>query len=348
MNLNKQWKNTFSFNIKILDKNKSNPKKLKDIFIRKQDIYLIKLLEKRSKRIKITEFNKSLKKIPFTNKEKNETIDDYPKESKLIDFKNIRIIKKKLDNSEENNHYILENIIDDDTNIDKNQFEDLITSKIYNSDTSRNNKTMLNALNENLQFDNNDNNILKTIYKNNNKKINLLNSKYTKTALSLINQTNSIEIPYETNIKFRKKENKLDNHFNSKLYNDLKNSLLEKNHLISEKAIKFKKNSHPLYLNIFNKVNLTENQNDLNNSKYNNQKSFKSNNKIIQFHQVFNLFKKEYKINEIKNKIKYNHSKFERNNFLRINHSLNKEENIKTLDNIINGLPLINRGQSKN
>ena len=53
-------------------------------------------------------------------------------------------------------------------------------------------------------------------------------------------------------------------------------------------------------------INEKRRKNDLNNSKYNNQKSFKSNNKIIQFHQVFNLFKKEYKINEIKNKIKLN------------------------------------------
>ena len=78
---------------------------------------------------------------------------------KLFDYKNIRIIKKKLDddvindtntNTHTNNYNY--NNLDDTINAQRhnqNTIEEQITSKIYNSDMSRNNKTMLNVQLEN-------------------------------------------------------------------------------------------------------------------------------------------------------------------------------------------------------
>ena len=67
MSDDKKNRNLFSFNVRILNNNK-NYKKIKDIFIRKQDIYLIKLLEKKSKENKNTKLNTSIKKIIFDEK----------------------------------------------------------------------------------------------------------------------------------------------------------------------------------------------------------------------------------------------------------------------------------------
>ena len=336
----KQSKNSFSFNIRIFDSYNNNKKKMKDIFIRKQDIYLIKLLEKRAKNNKATKLNKSLKKMAsYTNNEKNDIVKNNQREKKLKDYKNIRIIKKKLENSP-NNNYILNNIIDESTK-DKNQFEDLITSKIYNSDSSRNNKTMLNAHNENFLFDNNI--TLKTIYGKNY----FLKTKYNKTALNLVKQNNRIENPFETNIKFRKKEKNIYTDYNSKPYNDLKHSLIQQNNLISKKIKKDSKKNFHIYENIFNKININKNQNDSNNFNDHRSKKYKSNNKTNHFHKVFNLFKIEKKKDR---RAKYNKN-FERNNCIKINHSLTKEEkdeNTKIADNLFNGLPNIIRRLDKN
>ena len=62
MSVERQNKNSFSFNIRVLDNNNNNYKKLKDIFIRKQDIYLIKLLEKKAKNNRNEKIHKTLKK----------------------------------------------------------------------------------------------------------------------------------------------------------------------------------------------------------------------------------------------------------------------------------------------
>ena len=70
MSVERQNKNSFSFNIRVLDNNNNNYKKLKDIFIRKQDIYLIKLLEKKAKNNKNEKIDKTLKKITSYDKEK--------------------------------------------------------------------------------------------------------------------------------------------------------------------------------------------------------------------------------------------------------------------------------------
>ena len=336
----KQSKNTFSFNIRIFDSHNSYNKKIKDIFIRKKDIYLIKLLERRTKNNKITKLNKSLKKLAsYSNNEKNDKVKNNPKEKKLKDYRNIRIIRKKLENSA-NNNYILNNIIDESNN-DKNQLDDLITSKIYNSDSSRNNKTMLNVHNENILFDNNI--TLKTIYEKNN----FLKTKYNKTALNLFKQNQRIENPFETNIKFRKKEKNIYTDYNSKPYNDLKHSLIQQNNLISKKMKKDSKKNFPIYENIFNKININESQNDSNNFNEHRSKKYKSNNKTNHFHNIFNLFKVE-KMKDKRDKYAKN---FERNNCIKINHSLTKEEkdeNTKIADNLFNGLPNINRRPNKN
>ena len=80
---------------------------------------------------------------------------------KLFDYKNIRIIKKKLDddvindtntNTHTNNYNYNYNNLDNTINAQRynqNTIEEQITSKIYNSDMSRNNKTMLNVQLEN-------------------------------------------------------------------------------------------------------------------------------------------------------------------------------------------------------
>ena len=64
MSDDKKNRNLFLFNVRILN-NSNNFKKIKDIFIRKQDIYLIKLLEKKAKESKNTKLNTSIKKIIF-------------------------------------------------------------------------------------------------------------------------------------------------------------------------------------------------------------------------------------------------------------------------------------------
>ena len=64
MSDDKKNRNLFLFNVRILN-NSNNFKKIKDIFIRKQDLYLIKLLEKKAKESKDTKLNTSIKKIIF-------------------------------------------------------------------------------------------------------------------------------------------------------------------------------------------------------------------------------------------------------------------------------------------
>ena len=71
MNDDKKGKNLLSFKVRILNNNK-NYKKIKDIFIRKQDIYLIKLLEKKAKENKYILLNSSLKKINYDDLRGNE------------------------------------------------------------------------------------------------------------------------------------------------------------------------------------------------------------------------------------------------------------------------------------
>ena len=130
---------------------------------------------------------------------------------KLFDYKNIRIIKKKLDddiindtntnaNTDTNNYNYYDNNYHFDSTINaprhnQNTIEEQITSKIYNSDMSRNNKTMLNVQLENIQNNNNfmynifnkQNIISERLYDKNNSNKDFLFSKYNKTSFKLIN-----------------------------------------------------------------------------------------------------------------------------------------------------------------
>ena len=130
---------------------------------------------------------------------------------KLFDYKNIRIIKKKLDddvindnntnaNAHTNNYNYYDNSNHFDSTINaqrlnQNTIEEQITSKIYNSDMSRNNKTMLNVQLENIQNNNNfmynifnkQNIVSERLYDKNNSNKDFLFSKYNKTSFKLIN-----------------------------------------------------------------------------------------------------------------------------------------------------------------
>ena len=143
-------KNQFSFDIK-------------DIFIHKQDIYLIKLLEKR---VKLTKMYKSKKlnqnmiklisplnfqKIPDENKTSSNHIEK--KKNQNLNYKNIKIRFNKYQS--ENNSYIN---YDKEKNNSLNIKEDLITSKIFNSDNSKNNKNILKIINKDNNMENNFNN----------------------------------------------------------------------------------------------------------------------------------------------------------------------------------------------
>ena len=109
-------KRQFSFDIKILNsnndkkyiRNSSNLKETKDIFIRKQDIYLIKLLEKR---IKLTKMLKNKNKnvnhnmikiinpIHFQyNLDDNKTTNNFVNKKIKKDISNYQNIKIKYNN----------------------------------------------------------------------------------------------------------------------------------------------------------------------------------------------------------------------------------------------------------
>ena len=334
MNAKYQSIYSFLFNIRILNKDKKY-KKIKEIFIRKQDIYLIKLLEKRAKNNQNAKLD--LKKI---KKEDNYKIYNPPKENKFSDYKNIRIIKKKLDINN-NNNSILESILDEP----KNNFN-LITSKIYNSDSSRNNKTMLN-----INAENKNENILRAIYENNNKKDNLLKTKFNRTSLDLINQKQNYKTPNMKN-KILPKNIKINykKYFNGTTY-DSRKSLLDNNlNINSEQSININNKKNPIYKNIINKINLIDKNDPIINSKDKNLS--KSNNKKIEFHNLFNLFKKDKKNDDIRkkisnlNKIKLRNINLSRkNNIFKVNHSVNKTGKTRYLDNLFNNnidkLPLV-------
>ena len=345
---NRQNKNSFSFNIKISDND--NYKKIKDIFIKKQDIYLIKLLEKRAKENQNINLNKSIKKI-IPKEIINKNYKSYkfpPKNNKLIDYKNKRIYQKNIDNSN-NNNYISDNIIELSKN-NKDQFEDVITSKIYNTDLSRNNKTMINAHYEN----NNSLDNIKTIQENKNK--NFIKTKYNKTALNLINLKQNNIIPYETFINNLSK-NKSYTKYIKNSFNTLKISLNDNhdNHKnIYRKKLNKMHNKSPIYTKIINTKYITENQNDSFINDKLNKENFNSKNESINFHQMFNLFKRKKHIIDIKKAIFFDDNKrdggfFKRyNNKLKISNSLNKDDKIKAVDYVFNFLPYINNSHNKN
>ena len=202
-------KNKFSFDIKILNsnsnkkyiRNSSNLKDTKDIFIRKQDIYLIKLLEKR---IKLTKMLKNQNKkvnhnmIKIINPQRfqnlfdeNKTTNNFGNKTIKKDIINYKNIKIKY-NNEYNSYFNYEK----DKSNTLNYLDNLITSKIYNKDNSKNNKNMLKLINKNNNPNYNYNftnskKFFKTKYNNNNN---------TKIILPKIKENNNKTIRNDRNI----------------------------------------------------------------------------------------------------------------------------------------------------
>ena len=152
-------KKHFSFNIKVFNNqskkniksNSINLRDIRDIFMRKQDVYLIKLLEKRIKLMKMLNSKspnnnnkiKLMNSLPFKlRKDLNKTEKNLI--NKKINFKNIRIknIKTNKTQSESIPHINFEK----NENNKLDYFQDLITSKIYNKDITKNNKNMLKII----------------------------------------------------------------------------------------------------------------------------------------------------------------------------------------------------------
>jgi hypothetical protein len=152
-------KKHFSFDIKVFNNqskkniksNSINLRDIRDIFMHKQDVYLIKLLEKRIKLMKMLNSKnpnnnnkiKLMNSLPFKlRKDLNKTEKNLI--NKKINFKNIRIknIKTNKTQSESIPHINFEK----NENNKLDYFQDLITSKIYNRDITKNNKNMLKII----------------------------------------------------------------------------------------------------------------------------------------------------------------------------------------------------------
>ena len=400
MNDDKKGKNLFSFKVRILNNNK-NYKKIKDIFIRKQDIYLIKLLEKKAKENKYIQLNSSLKKINYDenksssndinrmnsiinktydinkpqtheiykihlNKkdEMSQTNDLYSTNEiykfdgssdtrKLFDYKNIRIIKKKLDddvindsnantNTNTNNYNNnFESTINAQRN-NQNTIEEQITSKIFNSDMSRNNKTMLNVQLENIQNNNNflnsiynkHNIISERLYNKNNSNKDYLFSKYNKTSFKLINNQRKNYNIFKP-IKIPKNVNKNYNNYISEIKKSKSNDKFKcfvNDGISSEKSINIK-SKFPIFKKIRNKINFTDNKNE---EKLNNE-LLNSNNRVSKFDKQIQKQKIRKNIYEYVNeKWNLNHSKK-----IQLNYSLKQNNKKSTMENLYNGLPYI-------
>ena len=403
MSDDKKNRNLFLFNVRILNNN-NNFKKIKDIFIRKQDLYLIKLLEKKAKESKSTKLNASIKKIIFDenksssndinrmnsvinktydinkpqtheiykinlNKkdEMSQTNDIYDTNEiykvdeggsdakKLFDYKNIRIIKKNLDDDAINdtntntkthtNNYNYNNL-DNTINAQRhnqNGIEEQITSKIYNSDMSRNNKTMLNVQLENIQNNNNNfknniynktNIISERLYDKNNSNKDFLFSKYNKTSFKLLyNQRKNYSIfkPIKIPKNVNKNYNNYINEIKKSKSNDKFKCLLN-DEISSEKSINVK-NNFPMFKKIRNKINFTDNKNE---EKLNNE-LLSSNNRISKYAKQIQKQKIRKNIYEYVNeKWNLNHSKK-----IKINYSLKQNNKKSTMENLYNGLPFI-------
>ena len=247
--------NNFVFDVKILNSNSKgkyilnnkNSRKVKDIFIRQQDIYLIKLLEKRIQLTKILKAKKpninQIKMInPFLCQHQHNKSKSY-----LNLDKKCNNLKNSNKNSE-NNSYINHQTDMNNTLI---KFDDLITPKIYNKDNSKNNKNFLklipgekkynsNLVNTRNNFENKYNSTLgnaffierKKIY---NQKINLpkinknISNKKMRNKRNLINNEESYR-NFKTIILKRKNNFSYDNEVtssdrtNNKDKNDIKNN----------------------------------------------------------------------------------------------------------------------------
>ena len=208
-------KKHFSFDIKVFNNqstkniksNSINLRDIRDIFMRKQDVYLIKLLEKRIKLMKMLNSKspnnnnkiKLMNSLPFKlRKDLNKTEKNLI--NKKINFKNIRIknIKTNKTQSESIPHINFEK----NENNKLDYFQDLITSKIYNRDITKNNKNML-----------------KIIPKS---KPSIYNYSYTKKNYFTIGQNNSIGgddiiLPHKL---FFQDNKKIGDYFSKKILKD--------------------------------------------------------------------------------------------------------------------------------
>ena len=252
---NNKCKNKISFDIKILNSNSkkkytirtNGTKQIKNIFIRKQDIYLIKLLEKRIKltqllKLKSKTGNKDLFKMinPFIYQYKNiignKTTQNF-NNNKNSNF-NYKNIKLKLNKKPyENKSY---NSYEKDTNNKNSTLSkfDNITSKIYNKDNSKNNKNMINLITGTNNFGQylNINHFSKTKFNST-----LATSSFNKTKkfyphfntinLPKISFNNTNEQKLEKNEDINNNDinnNDNDNNSNNQIYNNLTESEFEK------------------------------------------------------------------------------------------------------------------------
>ena len=252
----------FIFDVKILNSssrgkyiiNNKNARIVKDIFIRKQDIYLIKLLEKRIQLTKILKANKpNINQIKMINPFLYQHHHNKSKSSLNFDKKNNNL--KNSNKNFGNNSFINQQT---DMNNTLNKFDDLITPKIYNKDNSKNNKKLLklnpgekkynsNLSNTKNNFDNKYNITLGNALFNKtnklyNQKINLPKINKNKDMLNkkMRNKRNIINnkvsyLNYKTIILKRKNNFNYDNEVtsldkrNSKDNNDINNNELNKN-----------------------------------------------------------------------------------------------------------------------
>ena len=187
----------------------------KDIFIRKQDIYLINLLEKRIKLTKILkttkpEFNKIKLNNPFLYKInrniKKESYDEN-KKNLFLNYRSISLInnKKKYENKSYDSY-------EKDKNNTMKNIDTLITSKIYNKDDSKNNKKIL-------KFITGEKNFYDTKY--NNYYNTLINSFLTKTKNTDMRCNNDkIKLPKIHMNKIRNSRNKSET---NNIQNELRN-----------------------------------------------------------------------------------------------------------------------------
>ena len=258
-------KNKFSFDIKILNsnsnkkyiRNSSSLKDTKDIFIRKQDIYLIKLLEKR---IKLTKMLKNQNKkvnhnmIKIINPQRfqnlfdeNKTTNNFGNKTIKKDINNYKNIKIKY-NNEYNSYFNYEK----DKSNTLNYLDNLITSKIYNKDNSKNNKNMLKLINKNNNPNynynfTNSNKFFKTKYNNNSKitlpKIKENNNKTIRNDRNILNSEDLI-YNYKT-IILKEKNNRIGNSNNI--------SLSEKRIFQDNSGVNLDKSIKKNYYNIIHK-----------------------------------------------------------------------------------------------
>ena len=258
-------KNKFSFDIKILNsnsnkkyiRNSSSLKDTKDIFIRKQDIYLIKLLEKR---IKLTKMLKNQNKkvnhnmIKIINPQRfqnlfdeNKTTNNFGNKTIKKDINNYKNIKIKY-NNEYNSYFNYEK----DKSNTLNYLDNLITSKIYNKDNSKNNKNMLKLINKNNNPNYNYNftnskKFFKTKYNNNTKitlpKIKENNNKTIRNDRNILNSEDLI-YNYKT-IILKEKNNRIGNSNNI--------SLSEKRIFQDNSGVNLDKSIKKNYYNIIHK-----------------------------------------------------------------------------------------------